>query len=256
MPPCSEPSAIMGNGAPRNQPCAARRLAERINILERAIGQRNMLMATVGHDLRQPLHIILRAIENLDSRRADRAGTRWAEEAMRQIDLIVDGLSRLAAASLEKEDFVERAEIRPFAVSALLDEVESRWALLAKEKGLSLRFIRGSALVASDLKMAGTILGNLVGNAIKYTDRGRILVGCRQRAEGVRIEVIDTGPGIDPAHQAMMFELGWRGSHGEEGMGLGLSLVAALCNRLGHRLDVRSVPGRGSCFAITLPCIR
>ncbi|MBI3516230.1 MAG: hypothetical protein HY060_19535 [Proteobacteria bacterium] len=127
-------------------------------------------------------------------------------------------------------------------------------AALAKE--LDFRMVASSARVRTDPDMVLTILINLVGNAIKYTDRGRVLVGCRRRAGRLIIEVHDTGVGIAADHLPAIFEEFRRVEpQRRAGYGLGLSIVRQSVELLGHRVRVRSTVGRGSCFAIELPLL-
>jgi two-component system, sensor histidine kinase len=101
------------------------------------------------------------------------------------------------------------------------------------------------------------VLSNLVANALRYTPKGRVLVGCRRRAGAVEIQVLDTGIGIAPDETAKVFGEFYQPSNvarGEEhGMGLGLAIVQRLAGLLGAAVQVRSVPGRGSVFSVTLP---
>ena len=108
-------------------------------------------------------------------------------------------------------------------------------------------------MALSDREMLATILRNLVSNAIKYTRRGGILIGCRRLGEALRIEVHDTGIGI-PVHRLdEVFTDFYQLDPKSEGLGLGLAIVRRTADMLGHRLSVRSIPSRGSCFALVLP---
>ena len=115
-------------------------------------------------------------------------------------------------------------------------------------------------VVRSDAAQVWRIVQNLVSNAVRYTDRGGILVGCRRRGDIVRIDVLDTGRGIAPERRREIFEEFRRceddPARAGEGLGLGLSIVERLARLLGHRIDVASTPGRGSTFSVTLPRVR
>jgi CheY-like chemotaxis protein len=112
-------------------------------------------------------------------------------------------------------------------------------------------------MVRSDPVLLARMLGNLVANAVRYTQRGGIVIGCRRRGDQVAVQVIDSGPGIDAAQQALVFEEFVRLPQGtnvvSEGLGLGLSIVQRSAAVLGHGLQLRSTPGRGSCFELLLP---
>jgi signal transduction histidine kinase len=101
--------------------------------------------------------------------------------------------------------------------------------------------------------MVATIRRNLVGNAIKYTRRGRVLVGCRWRQEGLAVAVCDTGPGIQEDKLPRIFDEFYQLDPKSSGLGLGLSIVKRTADMLGYRLEVRSSVGRGSTFGIVIP---
>jgi CheY-like chemotaxis protein/anti-sigma regulatory factor (Ser/Thr protein kinase) len=113
--------------------------------------------------------------------------------------------------------------------------------------------------VRSDRLLLRRLVQNFVSNAIKYTPKGRVLVGARSRGESVRVEVWDTGLGVPASQQAAIFEEFRRLDQGAKvarGLGLGLSIVERLGRVLGHRIDVKSEPGRGSMFAVQAPLSR
>jgi CheY-like chemotaxis protein/anti-sigma regulatory factor (Ser/Thr protein kinase) len=127
---------------------------------------------------------------------------------------------------------------------------------MAAAKGLALTVVPCGLAVDSDPAYLRRILQNLIGNAIRYTLRGRVLVGARRRGGMVRLEVWDTGPGIPEEAQDDIFKefhrLNARAS-ASEGMGLGLAIVERACALLGHPLELRSVVGRGTCFLVQVP---
>jgi CheY-like chemotaxis protein/anti-sigma regulatory factor (Ser/Thr protein kinase) len=135
------------------------------------------------------------------------------------------------------------------------------FAALAAEAGLRLRVVASTASVRSDPALLRRILQNLLSNAVRYTGEGRILMGCRRVGESLRIEVRDTGPGIDPALHGAIFDEFRRLDQGNDrgqgmglqGMGLGLAIVDRTARMLGHAVAIRSEPGRGACFSVTVP---
>lgn len=127
---------------------------------------------------------------------------------------------------------------------------------LAEERGLALRLGPCPGRVHTDPALLRSVIQNLLSNALRYTPRGAILVGCRRRAGDWRIDVIDTGVGIDPNQiDAIFGEFTRLGEVEVEGLGLGLALVERISRVLGGRVEVTSVPGRGSCFSFTLPSL-
>jgi CheY-like chemotaxis protein/anti-sigma regulatory factor (Ser/Thr protein kinase) len=111
--------------------------------------------------------------------------------------------------------------------------------------------------VRSDPQLLRRILQNFLSNALRYTRQGGVLLGARRMGDEVRIEVWDSGPGIAPEQRARIFDefqrLDQPSPWGEKGLGLGLSICDRLAGILGHRLDLHSQPGHGSCFAVTVP---
>jgi hypothetical protein len=148
--------------------------------------------------------------------------------------------------------------VGPVRLDAILRQLADEFAPVAAAKGLWLTVRPCAVLVQSDPAYLRRILQNLIGNAIRYTVAGRVLVGARRVRGGVRIEVHDTGPGIPEAEQDNIFKefhrLNARAS-ASEGMGLGLAIVERACALLGHPLGLRSDPGRGSCFMVQVPMV-
>ena len=148
-----------------------------------------------------------------------------------------------------------------FAVRDLLAAIESEFASLARAKGIELRVLPTDAWLRSDPVLVRRILLNLIGNAIRYTERGGVLIGCRKRGQRVRIAVWDTGCGIPEDRREDVFDefvqlAGVEPRHADasvRGLGLGLSIVARLAELLGTKVELRSTVGRGSMFAFELP---
>jgi signal transduction histidine kinase len=110
-----------------------------------------------------------------------------------------------------------------------------------------------SAYVASDPSMLRAIVGNLVGNAIKYTERGRVVVGCRRRGNALSIEILDTGSGIAADQLGAIFDAFHQINPASEGLGLGLSIVRRSAEALGHKIQAKSDLTRGSHFCVEVP---
>jgi two-component system CheB/CheR fusion protein len=144
-------------------------------------------------------------------------------------------------------------------VHGLLTQVIEDVRPQAEAKQLALHLTGCRCSIRSDQGLLGRILGNLVANAVRHTPSGRILVGCRYRKDGVRIEVRDSGPGIPPEMHAAIFDeyvqLANAARLRDQGLGLGLSMVRRLAELLGHRVGLRSAPGRGSTFWIDVPLV-
>ena len=157
-------------------------------------------------------------------------------------------MSRLDAGAM-------KPELTAFRIDDILGQLKIEFAPLAANKGLDLVFAPCSLAVRSDRRLLRRLLQNLVSNAIKYTVKGTVLVGCRRRRGRLRIEVWDTGLGIPESKRKAVFREFERldNAAGAHGLGLGLSIVERLGRVLGHRIGLRSWPGKGSVFSVELP---
>ena len=213
-------------------------------------------IAAASHDILQPLNAArlfttsLREDLPADKRQAELVGNIDASlEAVEDILSALLDISKLDAGAL-------KAEKTPFKIDDILKALEIEFGALARDKGLSLSVVTCSATVYSDRRLVRRILQNLLSNAIKYTPEGRVLMGCRRRGDTIVVEVYDTGPGIAPDQQKSVFKEFHRLSTAkgaEQGLGLGLSIVDRMATMLGHSLALRSEPGKGSVFTLTLP---
>lgn len=221
---------------------------------EQAAQSKSRVLAAVGHDLKQPLHIIGMTLEMLRRDLVAPDQQRLLGRADRAVDKLAAALDILLEVA-QLEAGVVAPRIESFPIQRILDDIEEQFELLAAHKGLSFRVARSTAAVRSDPKMLETILHNLVGNAIKYTERGRVEVVCRPLADVLSIEVHDTGIGIPPDKHELVFEEFQRleTAGGEAGLGLGLAIVRRAADVLGHALSVKSGVGEGSIFSVEVP---
>lgn len=235
-----------------------RKVAERTQELELANAAKSRLLAMASHDLRQPLHALGLFVAQLRTPLSSRERTKTIERvdaARKELDEMFHSLldiSRLDAGMLIPK-------ITEFPITHLLQKIETTFNQATREKGLQLRIRRSNAWVRSDAMLLERILLNLVSNAVRYTVRGGIIVGCRRRGETLRIEVWDTGPGI-PEDQKQnifgeFFQIPGQERNRSGGLGLGLAIVDRLRLLLDHRIDLASRVGRGSRFAIELPMV-
>ncbi|MDX9993999.1 MAG: hybrid sensor histidine kinase/response regulator [Rhodocyclaceae bacterium] len=225
---------------------------------EEAYQAKARFLAAASHDLRQPMqalsiyHELLRHELEAPGQRGGElvANARHAADAMNTLlDALLD-VSRLDA-------HVITPAPRPFPLQALLDDMQREFAPVAAHKGLQLRIRPSAATIVSDPVLLGQVLRNLLSNALRYTPSGGILVGARKHGDGIGIGVFDTGIGIAPEeHRAIFaefYQVGNKARDRKHGIGLGLAIVERVVHLLGHRLVLRSEPGRGSCFAVTVP---
>ncbi len=225
----------------------AKRLAEQAN------NSKSRFLAAASHDLRQPLSALNLYVGVLRSKVPPAC-----VELVASVEDCVDSLSALLTDILDLSK-LDAGVVKPnpsaFAVADLLAEIASIHATEAQLKGIRFRVRRCPTFARTDRKMLQRIVGNLVSNAVRYTDKGGVLVGCR-RHQGKRwLEVWDTGIGIAAEQMSIIFEefrqLDPKAQ--SRGSGLGLSIVAKCAALLGLRIRSRSRPGRGSMFAIELP---
>ena len=231
-------------------------LLEARQAAERADQSKSRFLATASHDLRQPLQSL--ALLNGALRRL--IVDPRAEEALCSQERAIGAMSRLLNALLDVSK-LESGTVRPHTldmdIAPLFAELEQEFAAVAAQKNLTLSVVHGGECVHCDAALLAQILRNLLSNAIKYTVSGGVRLSCSRSAAGIRIEVIDTGIGIDAAHLPHIFDEFYQiepvGTHRREGYGLGLAIVRRLADLLGLRLTASSEPGKGSLFALTLP---
>ncbi|HTJ63784.1 MAG TPA: GAF domain-containing sensor histidine kinase [Alphaproteobacteria bacterium] len=210
---------------------------------------RNRLMAVMGHDLKQPVSTIQMSLMLLEPSLQGTEDKQTLEYAKGAIGTLSNELDSLAQASRLDRDSLQLARV---PIERVLSGIQDNWHLRARSKGLTLRVVPSDAVLETDEKLLSTILGNLVGNAIKYTQQGGVLVGVRRRADTIRVEVWDTGVGIPEGARGKIFESFSQLDCRSEGLGLGLAIVRRTAELLGVTIDVSSRVGRGSCFAVTL----
>lgn len=220
---------------------------------ERANAARTRFVAAASHDLLQPLSaakLFISSVDGVDQR---------TEEVLKKAQNALDSVEGILGALLDiskLESGRAAVSVVPVRLGDLLRQLADEFAPMAAAKGLGLSVRPSGVTVTSDPAYLRRILQNLIGNAIRYTVQGRVLVGARRRRGQVRLEVWDTGPGIPEAEQDNIFKefhrLNARAS-ASEGMGLGLAIVERACALLGHPLGLRSEVGRGTCFMVQVP---
>jgi len=235
-----------------------RQLAAAVSQAEQANQSKTRFVMAASHDLLQPLgaarlfNAALRSRAASDDLRglAERVDNSLAAAGELLEDLL--DISRLDAGGV-------RAEFSEFDVLELLKSLQEQFAPVAAQRGLTLVIAPTKMRVRSDHRLLRRVLQNFIGNALRYTPSGSVLLGARRRASGTKVElqVIDTGPGIPEQNRRAIFEefrrLDQPSPWGEKGLGLGLSICERIADVLGTRLTLRSVPGSGSTFSIEVP---
>lgn len=230
-------------------------LEDALTQAERANSARSRFVAAASHDLLQPLSAAKLFLASLSDAglKPDAVGTLTkAQNALISVEGILGDLLDISKLEAGKAALT----LGSVRLSLVLRQLHDEFAPVAAAKGLRLIVVPTSAVVQSDATYLRRILQNLIGNAIRYTPEGRVLVGVRRGRARVRVAVIDTGPGIPEEEQENVFRefhrLNARAS-AAEGMGLGLAIVERACALLGHPLVLTSEPGRGTSFALTVP---
>lgn len=237
---------------------ATRQLRSRTDDAERANHAKSRFLAAASHDLRQPMHALGLFVAELAERlrgSEHRALIRQIEESVGAMEDLLDALldmSKLDAGGVT----ARRSE---FALQPLLSRIVEDFAADALQRGLRLKLRSTDLWVESDPVLLERIIINLLSNAVRYTQRGGVLVAARKWGSRVRIEVRDSGPGIpDEAHE-MIFEEFYQLQNPArargQGLGLGLAIVRRLAGLLGHDVTIHSRVGGGSVFALELPWV-
>lgn len=219
---------------------------------EAAVLAKSRFLAAASHDLRQPLHAMSLLVSALRERVPEGESKRLAGHIEASASAMESLLNSLLDLSKLDAGVVE-AHPECFPLARVLEHIDSQFAPLAREKGLRLKIVGTQMWAYSDPVLVERILANLVSNALRYTDRGRVLLGVRRvQKDWVRFEVHDTGKGIPGEYQTRIFEEYFQlenpERHRDKGLGLGLAIVSRLARLLGSGVAVRSVAGRGSCF--------
>jgi signal transduction histidine kinase/ActR/RegA family two-component response regulator len=230
-----------------------RKVEERTQQLEMANLAKSRFLAAASHDLRQPLHALGLFVAQLRPDMSAQERGRIVE----RINASVAAMNELFNALLDISK-VDAGALTPnvmdFPVAQLLQRIEHTFAEPARAKGVSLRVLPSDAWVRSDFILLERILLNLVSNAVRYTLQGGVVVACRKRGEQLRIEVWDTGPGIAEDQRGMIFTEFYRVGDPDRdqgtGLGLGLAIVDRFCALLGLPIELASVVGKGSRFAV------
>lgn len=230
---------------------------------EAADRSKSVFLASASHDLRQPIHalgLFLTTIQSL-GRAPPPLPSEPFMPIVQRMRASLDGLMRLLDMLLGatlRDTRHEALSPQSSPLQPMFDALVSEFGPMAAEKGLALRAVPSRAWVLAEPTVLRRILANLVSNAVRYTERGSVVIGARARGEEVELQVWDTGIGIAPGQFNTIFQAFYRGETsravpGDRAEGLGLSIVRRAAADIGARLGVRSVPGRGSMFSLRLP---
>ncbi len=230
-------------------------LAEAKTKADEANRDKTRFLAAASHDILQPLNAARLYTTSLVERHPPAELAHLARNVDTSLEAVEEILNALLDIS-RLDTGAQKPEITTFAIGELLQQLKIEYGPQAQERGVALTVMPCSLPVRSDRRLVRRVLQNFMSNAIKYTTRGQVLLGCRRRDGRVTVEVHDTGPGIPKSKQALIFKEFHR-LHSEKravhGLGLGLSIVERIARVLGHSIRLSSQMGRGSIFGLDLP---
>ncbi|MDX1801017.1 MAG: NahK/ErcS family hybrid sensor histidine kinase/response regulator [Marinobacter sp.] len=233
-----------------------RELVVAVDAAKDANRSKDKYLAAASHDLLQPLNAARLLISTLQDSVLPARETRLIDQVHRALEGAEDLLADLLDISKLDQQAME-PDLATVDVGAILQGLADEFEPVADNAGLAFRVRLRSRQVTADARMLTRILRNLLSNAFRYTPSGAVLLAMRDRRDGLRVEIWDTGVGIAPDKLDEIFtefhQLLPEGSGGRKGVGLGLAIVERMARMLNCRVDVSSVPGRGSRFALTVP---
>ncbi|MGF6310442.1 Na+/proline symporter/signal transduction histidine kinase [Bradyrhizobium sp. i1.8.4] len=224
-------------------------------IAEDANASKTRFLAAASHDILQPLNAARLYVTSLVERQNGGEDSRLVENIDDSLEAIEDILGALLDISRLDAGAMTPA-ITSFRMADLMRSLEIEFMPIARDKGLDLRFVACSLPVESDRSLLRRLLQNFISNAIKYTPRGRVLIGCRRRGDTLQISIFDTGVGIPVQKRGEIFKEFHRleqGARIARGLGLGLSIVERLARVLNHRIAISANVSGGSAFSVTVP---
>jgi signal transduction histidine kinase len=220
---------------------------------ERANASKSRFVAAASHDLLQPLSAAKLFVASVADRltQPDLLNVIGkAESALISVEKIIEALLDISKLDATSPTF----DIQPVRLDAILAPLSDELTPVARDKGLDLTIVRSGLTVRSDPGYLRRIIQNLITNAIRYTQTGKVLVGVRRHGAMARLEIWDTGCGIAEADQELIFQEFKRldMANTASGLGLGLAIVDRACKSLNHPLHLCSIPDKGSCFTVGL----
>jgi Na+/proline symporter/signal transduction histidine kinase len=237
---------------------AVRDVEEARQAAEAANRSKTRFLAAASHDLLQPMNAARLFLSILRQQTGEHGGEQ--AQLVKRVDRSLTAAEELLGALLDiskLDSGMYEPEPEAIEVRELFEQLRRRFRPLAANSNLQLRVHGGDQHIFSDRTLLYRILQNFLANAIRYTERGGVLLGCQRRGDTLRISVWDTGVGIDEADSAVIFQefqrLEYAERLDEKGLGLGLAICDRIARMLGHPMGVRSRPGRGSRFSVSVP---
>ena len=239
------------------------RVEEQLRMAKREADEANQsktrFLAAASHDLLQPLNAA-RLFSSALSQQADLSDQQ--RHLIERLDGAIDSAEQLLSALLDISRLDAGAmpvEVSDFPIAQLLKPLHDEFSAMALERGLRFDFIDSSARVQSDPKLLRRVLQNFLSNAMRYTEQGRVLLGCRRRGDHLLIQVLDTGPGIPKDQREAVFREFHRLDRSrraqQRGLGLGLAIAERIARMLDHAITLDSELGHGTRFSISVPMV-
>lgn len=211
-------------------------------------------LAAAGHDLMQPFNAASLFASMLQQKASSSDITELSDNLVQSLNSAEELLSMLLDMT-RLESGVLKAHVQAFPVDEILAPLTKEFQVIAKQKGLTLRYRKSTAIVVSDKKLLRRIIQNLISNAIRYTPSGKILVGLKRKGSNGNICVLDTGPGIAIQHQQQIFDEFSQldNDNNKQGLGLGLTIVDRISSLLNHPVKLLSQVDKGTQFSVGVP---
>jgi PAS domain S-box-containing protein len=227
--------------------------------LEKANKNKTRFLAAAGHDLVQPLNSAALFAASLQAKLRRQDGDESLIRLGHQIEQSLHSAENLLNELLEiskLDSDIIRPSISAVRLCEMLSSLEDEFSVIAQDKGVHMTVISSRFWLKTDGRLLRRILQNLISNAIKYTPGGRVSVGVRRQGDCCRIDVIDTGPGLNEYQAKAIFDEFYRVPEivsDEKGLGLGLAIVKRMSELLRHPIEIQSTPGKGSRFSVWVP---
>ena len=229
-----------------------KRLEKATQIADRANQDKTRFLAAASHDILQPLNAARLYSSTLIERLKDQRDQEFALSVNQSLDSVDDILGAVLAIS-RLDASHDEVKLCATSLNRIFEQLKLEFYPIAAKEKLKLVFVKTSAVIRTDPSLLKRLLQNLISNAIKYTNQGKVLVGCRRLGENFSIEILDTGIGIAREDRQSVFSEFKRlkeGINTAPGLGLGLSIVDRISGRLGHKVRFDSEPGNGTRFKI------
>ncbi|WJG08036.1 PAS domain-containing hybrid sensor histidine kinase/response regulator [Aliiglaciecola sp. LCG003] len=220
---------------------------------ELANDSKTKFLAAAGHDLMQPFNAAS-LFGELINQKSSEPEIRLLSQSLKDSLNNAEELLSLLLDMTKLESGILVPHIQPFAITEILDPLANEFAMIAQQKGLEFHYVRSSLWIRSDKKLLRRVIQNLLSNAVRYTAKGRIVLGCKRNQHSLQIRVLDTGSGISVDEQQCIFEEFRQLNHTQQqqGLGLGLTIVDKISSLLKHPVKLLSEPGKGSQFSVAV----